>query len=519
MKKAAAYARYSSENQRDESIDAQLCAIEEFARKNDIVIVATYIDRAKSATTADRPSFQEMIKMSETGTFDTIIVHKLDRFARSKYDSAIYKQKLKVNKVSLLSVTENLDGTPESIILESVLEAMAEYYSKNLAREIMKGTMENAKKTVHCGGIPPLGFDVVDKHLAINEHEAEAVRIIFQMYAEGEGYTRIINTLNDKGYKTKLGNKFGKNSLFEILRNEKYIGVYTYNKSSGKTAKGTYNRHAYKDDSEVVRVNNGCPQIVSDELFRKVEQRRLQNQNSTARNRERQKYLLSGLVFCGQCGSPMHANRRRKESQLTFRCNKKAQTVSCNAKEVNMAYLENYVLDELQTSIFSNVRIPEIMRLIERHRSSVENDAKSASEAVITLIKGVQKNKAKIMKAIENGICESYFAERLKELTQQEETLKAKLLIASQPKSFSITRKEVALLINSFRRMRAENNFNGLRKIIQNFVDAIKVTDDRIEVYLKIQFGDVNIDSKTIISDKNELKNKYNSTVPLAKNA
>ena len=286
-----------------------------------------------------------------------------------------------------------------------------------------------------------------------------------------------------------------------------------------QTAKGTYNRHAYKDDSEVVRVNNGCPQIVSDELFRKVEQRRLQNQNSTARNRERQKYLLSGLVFCGKCGSPMHANRRRKESQLTFRCNKKAQTVSCNAKEVNMAYLENYVLDELQTSIFSNVRIPEIMRLIERHRSSVENDVKSGSEAVITLIKGVQENKANIMKAIENGICESYFAERLKELTQQEETLKAKLLIASQPKSFSITRKEVALLINSFRRMRAENNFNGLRKIIQNFVDAIKVTDNRIEVYLKIQFGDVKIDSKTIISDKNELKNKYNSTVPLAKNA
>lgn len=85
-----------------------------------------------------------MIKMSETGLFDTIIVHKLDRFARSKYDSAIYKQKLKVNNVQLLSATENLDGTPESIILESVLEAMAEYYSKTLPREIMKGNMENA---------------------------------------------------------------------------------------------------------------------------------------------------------------------------------------------------------------------------------------------------------------------------------------------------------------------------------------------------------------------------------------
>lgn len=246
MKKAAIYARYSSENQRDESIDAQIFAIEEYAKRNNIIIVATYIDRAKSATTADRPSFQEMIKMSETGLFDTIIVHKLDRFARSKYDSAIYKQRLKVNNVQLLSATENLDGTPESIILESVLEAMAEYYSKNLAREIMKGNMENAKKAVHCGGIPPLGYDIKDKKLVINEHEAEAVRIIFEMYANGYGYSEIIKTLNQKGYETKIGKPFGKNSLFEILRNEKYKGTYTYNKSSHKTAYGSYNRHSYK---------------------------------------------------------------------------------------------------------------------------------------------------------------------------------------------------------------------------------------------------------------------------------
>ena len=208
--KAVAYARFSSDNQRDESIDAQIYAIENYAKINNIEIIGTYIDRAKSATTDQRPNFQKMIADSSTGTFDIIIVHKLDRFARSKYDSAIYKQKLKVNHVRLISVTENIDGSPESIILESVLEAMAEYYSKKLSTRGYERFMRKCKNTIHTGGIPPLGYDIKDKKLVINRHEAEAVRIIFDMYNDGYSYGEIIKTLNDNGYKTKIGNNFGK---------------------------------------------------------------------------------------------------------------------------------------------------------------------------------------------------------------------------------------------------------------------------------------------------------------------
>ena len=505
MRKAAIYARYSSENQRDESIDAQLCAIEEYAKRNNIAVVATYIDRAKSATTAERPSFQEMIKMSETGAFDTIIVHKLDRFARSKYDSAIYKQKLKVNKVQLLSVTENLDGTPESIILESVLEAMAEYYSKNLAREIMKGNMENAKKAVHCGGIPPLGFDIEDKKLVINEHEAEAVRIIFEMYADGKGYSEIINTLNVNGYKTKKGNPFGKNSLYEILRNEKYKGTYTYNKSSHKTPKGTYNRHSYKNDDEIIRIEHGCPQIVSNEVYERVLQRRIEGQGNCKNHRYRLKYMLSGIVWCGKCGSPMHANRRKKESQLTFRCNRKAQTIKCDAKEINMAYLENYVLDELGRNIFSVKRINDIMGLIEQY-----NDLENASNTenvneLESKLKEINSHQQNIIHAIEQGLFKEHFSQRLSELKEAEENIKSKLMIANQPKSFKVTKKEVLLLINRFNQMRSEQNFDGLRKIILDFVDRVVITDEKIEVSLKLNFGDVNIKTKTLNKEREKL--------------
>jgi hypothetical protein len=116
-------------NQRDESIDAQLRAAEEFAKANNFSIVKTYIDRAKSATSDRRPEFQNMIRDSASGLFDICIVHKLDRFSRDKYDSAVYKRKLRANGVRLVSILENLDGSPESVILESVIEGMAEYYS------------------------------------------------------------------------------------------------------------------------------------------------------------------------------------------------------------------------------------------------------------------------------------------------------------------------------------------------------------------------------------------------------
>lgn len=506
MRKAAIYARYSSENQRDESIDAQIFAMGEYAKRNNIVIVKTYIDRAKSATTADRPSFQEMIKMSETGIFDTIIVHKLDRFARSKYDSAIYKQKLKINNVQLLSVTENLDGTPESIILESVLEAMAEYYSKNLAREIMKGNMENAKKAVHCGGIPPLGYDVKDKKLVINEHEAEAVKIIFEMYADGCGYSDIIRELNASGYKTKIGNSFGKNSLFEILRNEKYKGIYTYNKSSHKTAYGTYNRHAYKENDEIIKIENGCPRIVSDELFERAEKRQCENKKQASLNRKRQKYLLSGLVFCSKCGSAMHANRRKKESQLTFRCNRKAQTIKCDLKEINMSYLEQCVLDELQKNIFSFNRVNAIIDMIYQYTDSTESvSEKTADELKSELLK-IQNNRHNIITAVEQGAYKEYFSERLYELKEQEENLKAKLLMANQPKAFAVTHKEVMLLINSFQMARKEMNFNELRKHIVNFVEKIIISDDVIEIILKISFGDVNIRNKKLFVKREKME-------------
>ena len=225
IRKAVVYARYSSDMQRNESLTAQVRAIEEFAQKEDIKIVKIFKDEAKSATSDKRPEFQKMIKYceSEETEVSMVIVHKLDRFSRDKYDSAKYKQKLKQNGIRVVSVLEYLDDSPESVILESVIEGMAEYYSKNLAREVMKGLKETALQCKHTGGSAPLGYDVsYDKTYIINKEESQAVKIIFDRYVRGYSYSYIIDELNQLGYKTKKCNKFSKNSLNGILRNEKY---------------------------------------------------------------------------------------------------------------------------------------------------------------------------------------------------------------------------------------------------------------------------------------------------------
>ena len=184
---AVIYGRFSSDNQREESIDAQVRACREYAKSKDLEIVNIYTDSAKTGTNSNREQFQKMIKDSAKREFRYVIIHKLDRFARNRYDSAVCKRELQMNGVQVLSVIENLTDTAEGKMMEAVLEGMAEYFSANLARETMKGMKENAYKCIHTGGIPPLGYDVdsTTRKLTINEEEANIVKIIFDMYAAG----------------------------------------------------------------------------------------------------------------------------------------------------------------------------------------------------------------------------------------------------------------------------------------------------------------------------------------------
>ena len=225
--KAVIYARYSSENQREESIDGQIRECYAFARKNNISVVAEYIDRAFSAKTDRRPDFQRMIKDSAKKNFNLVLVWKLDRFARNRYDSANYKATLKRNGVKVMSVTESISEGSEGILLESVLEGMAEYYSAELSEKVMRGHHENALKCRYNGGTLPIGFSIdKDKNYHVDPITSPYIVEAFTMYDEGRTMKEIVAVLNQHGLKNQRGGELNLNSVSRLLQNRFYIGEY-----------------------------------------------------------------------------------------------------------------------------------------------------------------------------------------------------------------------------------------------------------------------------------------------------
>ena len=309
-------ARYSSDNQREESIDGQIRECKEFAEKNDIRIIDTYIDRALSAKTDNRPSFQQMIKESSKGLFDVIIVWKLDRFARNRYDSAHYKNILKKNGVKVISATEAISSGAEGILLESMLEGYAEYYSAEFAEKINRGLTENALKCKYNGGSVALGCVIDDEqHFQINPTLAPVVLNIFNDYLSGKTQKEIRDELNNKGLKNANGREFTINNISKILTNRRYIDNYIY-----------------KD----VLIENGIPAIIPNDVFDKVQEMIVVNKRAPSRHKAVDDCLLTTKLYCGKCKAFMvgESGNARGKRYSYYKCVSTKRNKTCDKKAV-----------------------------------------------------------------------------------------------------------------------------------------------------------------------------------------
>lgn len=242
--KAVIYARYSSDNQREASIEGQIRECTAFAEKNGITVLRHYIDRAISAKTDNRPEFQNMIKDSNKKLFDMIIVWKLDRFARNRYDSARYKAQLKKNGVKVVSATEVISDGAEGIILESMLEGFAEYYSVDLSEKVVRGMTDNALKCMFNGGTLPMGYVIdAEQHFQIDPVTAPYILDAFKQYDEGTTMKQIRDWLNEQGMKNTRGNPLTYNSVQHLLFCG-YCGAYLCGESG--TSRTGVVHHYYK---------------------------------------------------------------------------------------------------------------------------------------------------------------------------------------------------------------------------------------------------------------------------------
>jgi len=495
---AVIYARFSSDNQREESVTAQIRACTEYAQKQGYSVVKVYTDEARSATTDDRPGFLKMISDIKNKLVkpDVVLVHKLDRFARNRYDSAFYKRELRRCSVRLESVVEHLDDSPESIILESVLEGMAEYYSRNLAREVMKGMKETALQGRHTGGRPPLGYDVDSEgKYVINEEEARAVRLIFEMYNQGHKYNEIIATLNQRGYKTKLGRPFGKNSLHDILRNKKYTGVYVFNRSAPKQS-GKRNHHLNKRQDEIIEILGGMPAIIDEGLFWKVQEKMDKNRLGPARNKAKVNYLLSGLIWCGECGHRMvgasssYITKKSKEYKQKhyYTCNFRDRTKQCNNKKISKELIEDYILTKLESQLFAESNIPLLAEKIYKHYLGQQNEYAEEINYLKKEMAATEKQVANLVSVLAAGASGvKAVVERLKLLESKKTTLETRLQECHIKANKSVITKEaIAAHLKKNLRLLKNKSLDTCKQVIQEFVEKVVVYRDKVEVIFKI---------------------------------
>ena len=476
---AVIYARYSSDNQREESIEGQLRECKEYADQNGITVVRTYIDRALSAKTDSRPQFQQMIHDSATHTFEAVLVWKLDRFSRNRYDSAHYKRILKNNRVHVVSVTEPISNTPEGIMLESLLEGMAEYYSAELAEKVSRGHKENALKAKFNGGPVPLGYRIdSEHHYQIDPATAPVVQEAFQRYAAGESIRSIIESLNARGIPNSRGNRFTKNSFQTLLKNRRYLGEYRY-----------------KDTV----IPDAIPAIIDPDCFDAVQRRCEIHRQAPAHNKADVHYLLTTKLFCGKCGTMMAGESGRSHTGTVhcyYKCGtrKRSGKEACSLKPVRKEPLEQFVVQTALEKVL-NDRVIDLLadKLLEYQ--SKENTRLPVLQAEL---KEVKRRIDNLVTAIEQGILTPSTKARMEELEQQREALETSIL-QEQIEKPPITREQILFWFDQFRHGNpADIVFQ--EKVIDCFVNSIYLFDDRIVVNFNYQEGSCPVSLEEVLS-------------------
>ena len=476
---AVIYARFSNQNQTEASIDAQVRACREYAKNNGINIINIYKDEAKSGTTANRPSFQQMLTDSRDGDFDIVLVHKLDRFARNRVDAFMSKATLEKNGVSVVSVTEPLDDSPESLMMESVIEGMAQYYSMNLGREVRKGQLEAALKNQFLGGKPPLGYKIRNQQYVIDEYNAKAVKIIFDMYCSGYSYNKIASALNDKGYMTQRGKEFSKNSIRDILMNERYTGVYIYNqrKSKGKYSR-TRNNNAHKDVSDIIRCDGAIPQIISKEQFAKAQS--ILKEHEHLKGGKKHRYILSGKVKC-ECGGIMNGNTRKsgrnKIQHSYYRCNR------CS-HEINVKYLDTFVIKAISKTIMHSID-KSLKYLTDEVNVYADSQKENTCQELHALKMNIDGNDKKIdnllgkLSDIEGASRLSHtLTDKIDALTKANDSLKEQKEVLEESLNIKYSKEQVRNAYHSLSSYINEHDTIAVRNFIYSYVKQVIVDKD-----------------------------------------
>ena len=471
---AVIYARYSSDNQREESIEGQIRECTAYAEKNGITVVKHYIDRALSAKTDNRPDFQQMIKDSEKRLFDIVLVWKLDRFARNRYDSAHYEYQLERNHVKLVSATEPISDSPAGIMVKSMLTGMAEYYSAELSEKVVRGMTENVLKGKYNGGTIPIGFKVdEEKFFQVDPLKAPFVVEAFQRYNDGATMKELMNWLNDSGVTTNRNQKFTYNSVQTLLTNKRYIG-----------------ENHFKD----IVMPDSIPAIVDKDLFEEVQQKIKKNSRAPARHKAEDDYLLTTKLFCGMCGAMMFGEcgtGRNKVVHHYYKCATAKRFKTCKKKTVRKEWLEDLVIAEtmklIQDDAVIDAIVAEVMELQDQENTTLPLLEKQMRE--------VENGIENMLNAIQAGVLTNSTKSRLEKLEAQQKELEIRIAEEkiARPR---LSENQVRFWLTRFRKL--DPNVKSHREtLINTFVNAVYLYDEKVLITFNYKDG-----TKTITFDE-----------------
>ncbi len=478
MKNAVIYARFSSHAQNEQSIEGQLKECYAFAERSGLRIVHEYIDRASTGTTDKRPEFLQMIEDSKRKGFQFVVVYQLDRFARNRYDSATYKAKLKKNGVRVLSAKENITDDASGILIEGVLESMAEYYSAELSQKIKRGIAISASKCKFFGGKVPLGYKIDEKKdYVINEETAPIVKRMFEMLAGGYNYAQIARYMNERGIPTATGGKWGKNSFNSIFSNRRYLGKYIFHGEE---------------------IDGGMPRIIDDGLFADVQKLLEKYAAAPSRGKAKVEYLLSEKLLCGKCGHKMtgiSSTSKSKKIHHYYKCVGTTKGV-CDKRTIRKQFIEDEIVYAIVgngteqnphgvlTDDFIDMVAAETYLLIQTERNDSE------IKRLESLVADNQKAINNLMQALMLGKIADTILAQIEKLESENKELND-TIESEKALQINYTYDDIRKWLDHFRTLDYTKTKNR-KDLIDTFIYRVVLYDDKMKLIFNLKGGQKN---------------------------
>lgn len=472
---AAAYARYSTNNQQETSIAAQLDGIQAYCQREGIALSGMpYIDEARSGTNTDRPGFQRLLADAQKGKFQAVVVYDISRGSRDVADWFLFRRQMSELGIRVFSATNTLGDIddPNAFLTELISVGLGQHMVLQSRQKSIAGQRIRAERGLHCGGVAPLGYDIVDGRYVINEREAEAVRYIFERYAAGDSYSSIVAAVAKMGVRGKNGKRIENNTLHYILRNERYTGKYIW---FDRTERHMH-KHVGKDNENKIIHADIIPPLVSKEVWNMVKNRMDANKRlGSGQRKDGRVYLLSGLIRCGECGSTLAGVTTVSKgiAYPRYICIGKRIEKKCKAKNVKADALEKFILDTIRDRFLCDDQLYAVAalfldKLAKEDTASAESVKKELRELRVKL-----NNLTDLI--IANGVTPDLVAMR-KDMAARVQDLEALAAECDDVPIFDIDTlvdimREDALRLDT-----------SPREIILRYVHSILVYDDHIDI-------------------------------------